>query len=481
MKKHLFFTLTLLLLAAWMLSVPLYAETDDGNTVVYLADGGKGNGSSADSPVGGLTAAYDALDLSKDCTVVLCGKFTQTANFTRTASYTGSVTLTSVYGGTDYRKTNNAVYEVNNKRFYLFGETTFERMNFNVTGDFMLTIAQHNKITVGEGVSITGSKLSGGTVAKAFSILGGYQDGASTAANTLDTDITVLSGSKIYIVAFARGNKGAPSYTGTAHIKIGGDAEVSTLHLTGVDRNNVKYGKTMVEITDKAKIGAIYGATQQVTADAFELTWRSGTIGAYEPVCSATPKASIDFANGTTLHAAAAVRTASNFDAIAEQFNNVKCLDHAFGEWTTTTPAGFGTKGEEKRTCAYCDAFETREIPALTAKLELDSNSLSAMTDKAGVGTIRMIAKLMTTADANVTRYGIFVARTDAIGTAKVAEWTATTGTETAFALDLSEIPHSELGTPIYAWAFVEADGVQITLPIAAGESVNKIIEQMGA
>ena len=44
MKKHLFFTLTLLLLAAWMLSVPFYAETDDGNTVVYLADGGSGDG-----------------------------------------------------------------------------------------------------------------------------------------------------------------------------------------------------------------------------------------------------------------------------------------------------------------------------------------------------------------------------------------------------------------------------------------------------
>ena len=103
------------------------------------------------------------------------------------------------------------------------------------------------------------------------------------------------------------------------------------------------------------------------------------------------------------------------------------------------------------------------------------------MTDKAGVGTIRMIAKLTTTADAKVTRYGIFVARTDAIGTAKVAEWTATTGTETAFALDLSEIPHSELDTPIYAWAFVEADGVQIPLPIAAGVSVNAILKNMGA
>ena len=219
----------------------------------------------------------------------------------------------------------------------------------------------------------------------------------------------------------------------------------------------------------------LYGTTQTVTANAFELTWRSGKITfEYQPVCSATPNASITFANGTTLHAAAGVRTASNFSAVAEQFDSVACLDHAFGEWTTTTPAGFGTKGKEKRICKNCDVFETREIPALTAKLEL--GSISAMTDKAGVGTIRMIAKLTTTEEATVTRYGIFVAKTSAIGDAKVAEWKATVGTETAFALDLSDIPHSELATPIYAWAFVEADGVQITLPIAVGTSVNTII-----
>ena len=483
MKKHLFFTLTLLLLAVWMSSLPFYAETDDGNTVVYLADGGTGDGMTPETPVGSLTKAYDALDLTKDCTVVICGKFTQSANFTRTASYTGSVTLTSVYGGTDYRE-SGAVYEFKPGRFYLWGETTFENMNFHALGTNLLVVAQHNKVTVGKGVKITGDKMTGGTIATSFAIIGGYQDEASTATNTLDTDITVLSGSKIYIVAFARGRsgganadsrKGPQTYTGTANIKIGGNASVARLHLTGVDRNNITYGTTKVEITGDAEVRYIYGTTQTVTANAFELTWRSGKITfEYQPVCSATPNASITFANGTTLHAAAGVRTASNFSAVAEQFDSVACLDHAFGEWTTTTPAGFGTKGKEKRICKNCDVFETREIPALTAKLEL--GSISAMTDKAGVGTIRMIAKLTTTEEATVTRYGIFVAKTSAIGDAKVAEWKATVGTETAFALDLSDIPHSELATPIYAWAFVEADGVQITLPIAVGTSVNTII-----
>ncbi len=466
--------LFLLILALGVLSVA--ASAAGTATVVYLADGGSGDGTAPESPVGTLTAAYDALDLTKDCTVVLCGKFTQTANFTRKEAYTGSVTMTSVYGGTDYRE-SGAVYEFKNNRFYLWGETTFENMHFNTTaGTFLLVVAQHNKVTVGEGVTITGAKLTGTTVATSFSILGGYQDGASTTANTLDIDITVLSGSKIYIVAFARGNKGAPSYTGTANIKIGGNAGVSGLHLSGVDRNDIAYGTTKVEITGGATVGTIYGATQRVTLNSLALTWRSGTIDKFVPALSG---ASIAYTNGALLKVSDTARAESNFDTVAALFDTVECIEHTYGDWTVVTPADFGVKGEEKRTCSVCNVSETREIPAITAKPE--PGSVSAATDKTGAGTIRLIAKLVTTADATVARYGIFVAKTDAIGSAKVAEWTATDGTETTFALDLAEIPHGELDTAIYAWAFVEADGVQYTLPIAAGVSVNTIIEQMGA
>ena len=87
-----------------------------------------------------------------------------------------------------------------------------------------------------------------------------------------------------------------------------------------------------------------------------------------------------------------------------------------------------------------------------------------------------MIVKLVTAANANVTRYGIFVAKTSAIGDAKLVAYTKAPGTETTLVLDLAFIPHDELDTPVYAWAFVEADGVQITLPLAVGASVNTII-----
>ena len=474
--KHYRIWLPLFLLILALGAMSVAASAAGTATVVYLADGGSGNGTVPERPVGTLTAAYDALDLTKDCTIVLCGKFTQTASFTYGTAYTGSVTMTSVYGGTDYRE-SGAVYEFNNNRFYLRGETTFENMHFNTTsGAFLLVVAQHNKVTVGEGVTITGAKLTGTTVATSFSILGGYQDGASTTANTLDTDITVLSGSKIYIVAFARGSKGAPSYTGTANIKIGGNAGVSGLHLSGVDRNNIAYGTTKVEITGGATVGTIYGATQKVTLNSLALTWRSGTIGKFVPALSG---ASIAYTNGALLKVSDTARAASNFDTVAALFDTVECIEHTYGDWTVVTPADFGVKGEERRTCTVCGVSETREIPAVTAKPEL--GSVSAATDKTGAGTIRLIAKLKTTADANVTSYGIFVAKTDAIGSAKLVSYTETTGTETTFALDLTEIPQSELDTAIYAWAFVEADGVQITLPIAVGVSVNTIIEQMGA
>ena len=445
---------------------------------VFLADGGSGDGSSAESPVGTLAAAYDALDLTKDCTVVLCGKFTQEkgVNFTRKAAYTGSVTLTSVYGGVDYRE-SGAVYEFNNNRFYLYGETTFENMHFNTTsGAFLLVVARHNKVTVGEGVTITGAKLNGGTIPTSFSIIGGYQDEPNTAENNRDTDITVLSGSKIYVVAFARGSKGATTYTGTAHIKIGGNASVSSLLLTGADRNSVAYGTTKVEITDNATVGTIYGATQKVTLNSLALTWRSGTLGKFVPALSG---ASIGYTNGALLKVSDTARAASNFATIAALFDTVECIVHTFGDWTEVTPATFGVAGEETRTCEVCGKVETREIPAVTAKLT--KISVTAATDKAGVGTIRLIAKLSTTADANVTAFGIFVAKTEAIGTAKVAEWTETAGSETTFALDLSEIPAAEQGTALYAWALADVDGAQIALPLMAGASVNTILSEMGA
>ena len=74
MKKSLFaFLLIFALLFAAFSAAP--ASAADKATVVYLKDDGKGDGSSPENAVSDLFDAYDALDLSKDCTVVVCGAY----------------------------------------------------------------------------------------------------------------------------------------------------------------------------------------------------------------------------------------------------------------------------------------------------------------------------------------------------------------------------------------------------------------------
>ena len=158
LNKH-FKLLGVLLLAMVLLAIPFAVQADaaEGQSVVYLMDGATGDGSSPESPTKSINTAFAALDNSLDCTVVVCGPFTHVANnyFVR-QNWPKSVTITSVYGGVDYRETNNAVYNTaGGIRFYCSGATTFENITFKNTATknkFFLVVGAHHPITVGEGV-----------------------------------------------------------------------------------------------------------------------------------------------------------------------------------------------------------------------------------------------------------------------------------------------------------------------------------------
>ena len=505
-----------------LLALAVCASAAGTATVVYLGDKG-GDGLTPETATSSINTAYSLLDPNEDCTIVLCGAFTQNGNFAR-GHAAKSITITSVYDGVDYRE-SGAVYKVNGSRFGLADDTTFENITFETTGGSFLLVAQHHAVTIGEGVTM--NNFVGTTPGKAFWIVGGYQwnfggcAGPKYLNTKTATDITVLSGTDMIVVGGAREFSTANKVTsanactyGDVNVHIGGTAEVAALYAGAYASAYTTVGDVQVELFGDAIVDKMYGVwTHNTNASSFKLLWTGGNVGSfslkggsvalkvsgdvtleatedvqafdgYTAIAAsdfntfATHTHDFDYENGTVLSAptcqaeGVALYTCKTCSATEEGI--LDKTGHAYGDWTVVTPADFGVKGEEKRTCANCDAFETREIPAVTAKLEL--GSVSAATDKTGTGTIRLIAKLTTTADANVTRYGIFVAKTDAIGSAKAAEWTTTDGTETAFALDLAGIPQSELDTAVYAWAFVEADGVQITLPIAAGESVNTII-----
>lgn len=96
--------------------------------------------------------------------------------------------------------------------------------------------------------------------------------------------------------------------------------------------------------------------------------------------------------------------------------------------------------------------------------------SASAAIYKDGSATVRYIAKLTVDDSAAVEQYGMLLAQTAAQANVKAAELTDTfEGSETTYAVDLTEIPQTERETPVYAWAYAHlAGGVKITLPIDA-------------
>lgn len=324
MKKRLaiIFALITLVLASLAIFSLGAAADNEKLTVVYLRDGGKGDGKTPATPVGFIEDAYAALDLSKDCTVVICGEYTQEFTFSYGTSYTGSVTITSCYDGYDYRKVGAEYAFQASCRFVCWGETTFRNITFNSLSKNFIVIGQHNPVTLAEGCEMTGSsEMTGGSIATAFAIIGGYQKSQDNppAESDRDINITVMSGSKIYIVAFSREVMG--QYMGTSHVKIGGTADVTVLNCTSAYPTGITVGNVEVELTDKAKIKNVYGCTQETFVNSVKFTWKSGTIDVFEWNCSYTPKADFQVGDKTTLLASSKVKTAENYTSIAAQFD----------------------------------------------------------------------------------------------------------------------------------------------------------------
>ena len=74
MKRLLAFSISLLMV---LMMIPLSVSADNvtSQTVVFLKDAGAdtNDGTSADKAVQTWDKAYDLLDLTKDCTIVVCG------------------------------------------------------------------------------------------------------------------------------------------------------------------------------------------------------------------------------------------------------------------------------------------------------------------------------------------------------------------------------------------------------------------------
>lgn len=252
------------------------------DTVVFVADGGTGDGTAATAPLGTLADAYAVIG-SGNGTIVICGKYT--VGNTSTVSlpaHDGAVTFTSVYGGVDYTATNMAELYFNGTSFLkLNGATVFDNIKMTLKGSAAGICCNFNPVTVGEGVVINTATY------KMYLVVGPNGDSAGTLTADEVLEINVFGGKFINVTAFSRsvaatnsgtvilniggnadirdlcpGSLSAGSYAGAASVNLGESAKVTNLYLGGYNSKGMQ-GDVSLSVADNAAISAIknYGDT----------------------------------------------------------------------------------------------------------------------------------------------------------------------------------------------------------------------------
>ena len=142
----------------------------------------------------------------------------------REITHTVPFVVTTNDGTTDYGAKGAKFVFGKNLRYVLNGDTTFENITIEYTGT-LNCVAQYNHITFGENVTTT--RLD--STASGLYVVGGWQSPENSFDATLDSHITIKSGSFLYVIGGSRQKaEGADGLvlTGTHYIEIeGGDIQ----------------------------------------------------------------------------------------------------------------------------------------------------------------------------------------------------------------------------------------------------------------
>lgn len=247
MKKLLVFLSIALLLCA-----SCVCAANAADNVVYLADGGTGNGASAEAPVGTLADAYDALG-DGGGTVVLCGDCTL-PDHVLVPAHSGTVKITSVYNGTDYR--TSAGLFLNKKALHLNGPTEMDGLKIVLSGNSFIA-ANFNDLTIGEDVSMVNTS---GAASKVLRVIGGQYYNTRKPNLVLgkgeSSTLDIRGGTYYSITAFSFSVNGL-THEGTMNVKISGDTSLTALWL-GVYDYTTKAGAVNVTLEDSVQVTNLY-------------------------------------------------------------------------------------------------------------------------------------------------------------------------------------------------------------------------------
>ena len=265
------------------------AETDSmpvsETGVVFVKENGKANGDGK-TPEDAIDSIAKAVGLLRKNggTVVICGPYT-TGYTMYLPKSEGTVTVTSVYDGIDYRKTAGAKLIFSNS-FYLNGDFVYDGIEMSNSSEWNIFVCNYNNVVIGSDVkcTLTGSKATN------MLLLAGCNAGMSSYPASYLTlydecNITVNGGSWLYIKCgnrrggndypvsgIAEGAKLTVTVNGGVFTNTGGN------NLTGATGMNSTLGECNLIINGGTFMGPIYAVSRVGVNETAENAVMSGTV-----------------------------------------------------------------------------------------------------------------------------------------------------------------------------------------------------------
>ena len=218
--------------------------------VVYVKDGGTGNGRSPLNAVGTLDKAYDVLGHSGG-EIILCGPLTVDKEVTAPRAK-GPITITSLFGDTDYSKSAGAKLMLGSNIIFN-SETTIENIEIETLSDVTYMIGNGNKIVFGEGIVSTTAP----TIVRYPTIIGGGKTANSPYATS---NITINSGKWNQVRG---GNGGSPAiFDVNYNVTVNGGEIYGRLIAGGI---GMQTGKVTATVNGGKIFNGIYGTNNSGT------------------------------------------------------------------------------------------------------------------------------------------------------------------------------------------------------------------------
>lgn len=273
MKKIIVLILSVMLFTVF--TVTAFAENNEYIYVSASSGSDQNNGFSPENAVRSINKAmlYAIQSGAESVAIVVMDEYALTGTQTELA-HRIPFTYTTNDGKVDYGAKGAKLRFGKGLRFVLNGDTTFENIAIEYSGTLNF-VAQYNPITFGKGVvtTRTDSDSSG------MYIVGGWQGPNATKNVTLDSHITIESGSFYVVVGGSRQSSDGKdlTFTGTHHVTVKG-GEIDMLY--GGSMKNHQSQNVVINI-DGGKVNTLYlnGDEDRVLQGTADVVLAGGEVG----------------------------------------------------------------------------------------------------------------------------------------------------------------------------------------------------------